>query len=86
MNVEIWAEAALFPEKENINGIAVAVCRVQLQTYSFFYRFAGLFKEKSKMVLTAQENSYSDIRVSRENSDPKNPPREIGLAERFTSK
>jgi hypothetical protein len=28
MNVEIGAEAALFPEKEYINGIAVAVwCR-----------------------------------------------------------
>ncbi len=26
MNVEIGAEAALFPEKEYINGIAVAVC------------------------------------------------------------
>jgi hypothetical protein len=26
MNVEIWAEAALFPEKEYINGIFVAVC------------------------------------------------------------
>jgi hypothetical protein len=25
MNVEIGAEAALFPEKEDINGIAVAV-------------------------------------------------------------
>ncbi len=25
MNVKIWAEAALFPEKEYINGIAVAV-------------------------------------------------------------
>jgi hypothetical protein len=25
MNVEIGAEAAQFPEKENINGIAVAV-------------------------------------------------------------
>jgi hypothetical protein len=25
MNVEIGAEAALFPEKENINGIAVAM-------------------------------------------------------------
>jgi hypothetical protein len=25
MNVEIGAEAALFPEKEHINGIAVAV-------------------------------------------------------------
>jgi hypothetical protein len=27
MNVEIGAEASLFPEKEYINGIAVAVCR-----------------------------------------------------------
>jgi hypothetical protein len=27
MNVEIWAEAALFPEKEYINRIAVAVRR-----------------------------------------------------------
>ena len=27
MNVEIEAEAALFPEKEYINGIASAVCR-----------------------------------------------------------
>ncbi len=26
MNVEIGAEAALFPEKENISGIFVAVC------------------------------------------------------------
>jgi hypothetical protein len=26
MNVEIGAEAALFPEKEYIDGIAVAVC------------------------------------------------------------
>ncbi len=26
MKVEIWAEVALFPEKEYINGIAVAVC------------------------------------------------------------
>ncbi len=31
MNVEIGAEAALFPEKEYINGIAVAV----QQTVSF---------------------------------------------------
>jgi hypothetical protein len=26
MNVEIGAEAAIFPEKEYINGIAIAVC------------------------------------------------------------
>jgi hypothetical protein len=30
MNVEIGAEAVLFPEKEHINGIAVAVCAVSL--------------------------------------------------------
>jgi hypothetical protein len=28
MNVEIGAEAALFPEKEYINGIAVAVWEI----------------------------------------------------------
>ncbi len=34
MNVEIRAEAALFPEKEYINGIAVAVHSFQdLQTF-----------------------------------------------------
>jgi hypothetical protein len=31
MNVEIGAEAALFPEKEYINGIAVAVCNLRLR-------------------------------------------------------
>jgi hypothetical protein len=30
MNVEIGAEATLFPEKEYINGIAVAVCSAWL--------------------------------------------------------
>jgi hypothetical protein len=30
MNVEIGAEAALFPEKEYINGIAVAVCGLHI--------------------------------------------------------
>jgi hypothetical protein len=30
MNVEIGAEAAQFPEKEYINGTAVAVCTVQV--------------------------------------------------------
>jgi hypothetical protein len=30
MNVEIWAEAALFPEKEYISGIFVAVCMIWL--------------------------------------------------------
>jgi hypothetical protein len=35
MNVEIGAEAALFPEKEYINGIAVAVWVNCLQLYEF---------------------------------------------------
>ncbi len=29
MNVEIGAEAALFPEKEYVNGVAVAVWQLQ---------------------------------------------------------
>ncbi len=29
MNVEIGTEAAQFPEKENVNGIFVAVCRAK---------------------------------------------------------
>jgi hypothetical protein len=33
MNVEIGAEAALFPEKEYIYGIAVAVCSMSDKTY-----------------------------------------------------
>jgi hypothetical protein len=34
MNVEIWAEAALFPEKEYINGIAVIVWRTCTATFA----------------------------------------------------
>ncbi len=32
MNVEIGAEAALFPEKEYINGIFVTVCQEVIHT------------------------------------------------------
>jgi hypothetical protein len=35
MNVEIGAEAALFSEKEYINGIAVSVWRAGRQLYSY---------------------------------------------------
>jgi hypothetical protein len=35
MNVEIGAEAALFPEKEYINGIAVAVWEFLLVIYMY---------------------------------------------------
>jgi hypothetical protein len=38
MNVEIGAEAALFPEKEYINGIAVAVYGDEM-TVACSYRF-----------------------------------------------
>jgi hypothetical protein len=34
MNVEIGAEAAQFPEKEYINGIAVAVQRPNIELYN----------------------------------------------------
>jgi hypothetical protein len=34
MNVEIGAEAALFPEKEYVNGIAVAVCGAYMHDFS----------------------------------------------------
>ena len=37
MNVEIGAEAALFPGKEYINGIAVAVCTVTVHTSMVLY-------------------------------------------------
>jgi hypothetical protein len=43
MNVEIGAEAALFPEKEYINGIAVAVNSI-LSAWQVF-RVPGRFKE-----------------------------------------
>jgi hypothetical protein len=36
MNVEIGAEAALFPEKEYINGIAVAVW-VIISSHRYFF-------------------------------------------------
>jgi hypothetical protein len=34
MNVEIWAESALFPEKEYINGIAVAVYYTMYESHN----------------------------------------------------
>ncbi len=36
MNVEIGAEAAQFPEKEYMNGIAVAVCGRPLEYRDFY--------------------------------------------------
>jgi hypothetical protein len=37
MNVEIGAEAALFPEKEYISGISVAVCSTLCQSRPSLY-------------------------------------------------
>jgi hypothetical protein len=52
MNVEIGAEAALFPEKEYINGIAVAVWGVEggwprNKRPCFFETFLELKEEKN---------------------------------------
>ncbi len=46
MNVKIGAEAALFPEKEYINGIAVAVCQ------NFFPYFLRTFQKYLFLNLT----------------------------------
>ncbi len=43
MNVEIGAEAAQFPEKESINGIAFAVCD---RCLACKYRYLGNMVEK----------------------------------------
>jgi hypothetical protein len=40
MNVEIEAEAAQFPEKEYINGIAVAVYNMYNHTFTHSWTFA----------------------------------------------
>jgi hypothetical protein len=45
MNVEIGAEAALFPEKEYINGIAVAVRYAAIgYIHCFYYRASNDLK------------------------------------------
>ncbi len=54
MNVEIGAEAALFPEKEYINGIAIAVWRVrsqQLLKYCNTAKIAWYFDKKKHPAL-----------------------------------
>jgi hypothetical protein len=48
MNVEIRAEAGLFPEKEYINGIAVAVCA---QTAIFFAELCSKNAREISIVL-----------------------------------
>jgi hypothetical protein len=49
MNVEIGAEAAQFPEKEYINGIAIAVYMwISLQTHPYFLWWHWLYNKKAK--------------------------------------
>jgi hypothetical protein len=48
MNVEIGAEAALIPEKEYINGIAVSV---YCGKTGILYNFASLFVQRNMMKL-----------------------------------
>jgi hypothetical protein len=43
MNVEIGAEAALFPEKEYINGIAVTVYTVYIKPKEYFKQSCDTF-------------------------------------------
>jgi hypothetical protein len=43
MNVEIGAEAALFPEKEYINGIAVAVYGLNMYLIFLYYRAGVIY-------------------------------------------
>ncbi len=61
MNVEIGAEAALFPEKEYINGIAIAALRIGLQRPA---RLDTLREEKQgdiAAVIHARGGSWSQI-------------------------
>ncbi len=55
MNVEIGAEAALFPEKEYINGIAVAVHNIGTIVFVLLRREKSIrlmtFSLKKKLVL-----------------------------------
>jgi hypothetical protein len=65
MNVEIGAEAALFPEKKYVNGIAVAVQYMYLKhkpiCYSaklFNYNKSSLFCLKRQLVRSSLETLY----------------------------
>jgi hypothetical protein len=62
MNVEIGAEAVLFPEKEFINGIAVAVHDVQILIFNFlkwFLRKSSAREESRKSGM----NGYVKVRT-----------------------
>ncbi len=51
MNVEIGAEAAQFPEKEYINGIAVAVSELYTAPWGILHSYSTAQIKKSKISL-----------------------------------
>jgi hypothetical protein len=55
MNVEIGAEAAQFPEKEYVNGIAVAVQASQ------FLKLNNLFSKGKKSAIKFCKSQISDF-------------------------
>jgi len=55
MNVEIGAEAAQFPEKEYINGIAVAVCAIEWTTHKNQHDCRRLSSNFSALVVMASQ-------------------------------
>ncbi len=62
MNVEIGAEAALFPEKKYINGIAVAVCTVTaLQIISHFSPEPSCIFEYTNQEYTSAEPEFVKV-------------------------
>jgi len=59
MNVEIGAEAALFPENEYINGIAVAVRLGTGKSITFFYSAARGLCHQTKSSVPKKTNCES---------------------------
>jgi hypothetical protein len=80
MNVEIGAEAAQFPEKEYINGIAVAVigCQCQLFTRTKFNPSIPLkdktHRRQSKMSSSKKIDLKSDFVAGAYLFEAHNPP------------
>ncbi len=64
MNVEIGAEAALFPQKEYINGIAVAVKDIKRYRFLIFL-FWSWISEKSSKLWAAKYKNASNLKLLR---------------------
>jgi hypothetical protein len=58
MNVEIVSEAALFPEKEYINGIAVAVQRANFMFHFFIGEAICPFEKHQRTSCTKVETKF----------------------------